>query len=213
MNYVLVENKQTVLLGPTPWRPRAFQSELSDLDVDVQISSIEPQGHLNVNENFDIFPVDSIIVPDIDLIYEELVGPFWTFGEHVAKAEYSKKDRNIDYIKSDLKQKLATERYRKENLGFQYTVLNTDVTLDTSREIRQSLINAYNLMDANSTIQWKFKETWLTLSKSDVEVIVKEILNYVQNQFNWEKTITDSIDACQSIEELKLISIAEENRL
>ena len=48
-NYLLVENRQIVHLGPIPWRHRFIQSELDDLEVDFVVPQSE-QGYIKINE-------------------------------------------------------------------------------------------------------------------------------------------------------------------
>ena len=96
-------------------------------------------------------------------------------------------------------------RYKKEIKGTTVTVQNTQITVDTTRENRNNLIQRYILMGDNETLQWKFNDTWLTLSKSEVGTLVTGGATYVQSQFDWEK------DKIQEIEN-KLSLTTDKNR-
>jgi hypothetical protein len=62
MNYLLVQNKQMVILGPITWRQRFIQTEINDLiddgelTIDYTVPATE-QGYINIGDGFEIFPV------------------------------------------------------------------------------------------------------------------------------------------------------------
>ena len=57
------------------------------------------------------------------------------------------------------------------------------------------------------SINWKFNEGWLKLSKSELNDIVKAISSHVQNQFIWEESVCHRIDFCKTLEQLDRIDI------
>lgn len=207
MDYVLVENKTTVLWGALPWRHRFIQSELNDLEIDYTVSPTEPNSYIKINDSIEIFPVVEKNIPEHDGIYEELAGPFWNFENNVAKATYVKQNRNIDVIKGDLKNIAAAERYRKEISGTKTTIQGVEVTIDTTRETRNIFIQKYSIMDDTEVVQWKFPETWLTLTKQELKTVIDAGASYIQTQFDWEKSIADEIDSKQYVDDLKQIII------
>lgn len=202
-DYVLVENRQIIHLGPMGWKPRMFQSELQDLEVDFTLPPAEP-GYLQINESIEIFPVAMDYI-DYNPLFDELVGPFWRYEDNVAHGYYTKQDGNIDSIKGNMKNIVAGLRYNKEQTPFQYTIQGQTVTVDASRENRNVFVQKYQFMTDTDTVDWKFPETWLTLTKPELGELVNAGATYIQEQFNWEKGYVDRIEAVTSIDELKFI--------
>lgn len=221
MQFIISQNKQTVILGPVDWKSRFIQSEFDELYENGDISfqyKVPPveQGYLNVGEGYEIFPITDIISPDIDTNFEQPIGPFYTYSQPtdesgntintwVSTATYEKTDRSISEIKSTVKSVAASLRYTKENAGTKVNVQNTMVTVDTSREGRAIFVQAYTTMSDTDVIGWKFPEGWLNLSKGDLGICVNSGVAYVQSQFAWEQNIDDQVDNAVTIDELKTI--------
>lgn len=208
MAYVLVENKQIVHLGPVGWKPKFIQSEIDDLEVNFIVPPTE-QGYIKITENLELFPIAEEIVPDYDPLFEQLVGPTYTYNEKnygYAIQYYTKQDSSLDTVKNNLKQKTAGVRYTKENAGTEQTVNGVLVKLDTSREKRDQF-NTVLASIGDGTIDWKFDGQFVTLNKTDVQNIIDTIHNYIQTQFAWEKSINDTIDAASDLDTLKSITI------
>lgn len=209
MQYLLVENKQTVLLGPIFWRHRFIQSELDDLDIDYTVPPVEPNSYVKISDELEIYPIADLAIPHHDAIFEQLAGPFWNFDNQVATGHYTVLPRDLEAIKNDLRSLAAAERYRKEVAGVQVTVQNTAVTVDTSRDGRNIFVQKYTLMTDADSVQWKFPETWLTLTRSELGAVVAAGAAHVQSQFDWEGAIVDQIAAASTVDELKTIVIVE----
>ena len=64
-------------------------------------------------------------------------------------------------------------------------------------------------MGDTDTVVWKFPETWLTLTKAELSSVVIAGAAYIQAQFDWEKSVADSIDAAATVDDLKAITIVE----
>jgi hypothetical protein len=208
MAFLLVEDRQSVLLGPMDWRQRFFQGELDDLEVDYKVPPVLT-GYLRINDQLEIFPIVESTVPEHDPQFDQLAGPFWTFDNEEARGIYTRLDLNIDVIKSNLKNIAAAGRYRRENTPTTVTVQGTAVTLDVSRDNRNIFVQKYMMMGDADTVGWKFPETWLTLSKAELGSVIATGAAYIQAQFDWEKSIADSIDAASTADELKAIVIVE----
>lgn len=202
-SYLLVENRQIIHLGPMEWRQRFFQSELNDLEVEYQVPPVE-QGYIKINDNFEFIPVVAVEMPEYDM-FEELVGPTWTYDNNQATGTYTKQPGNIDAAKGNMKSLVADKRYQKENTPFTMTIQNQLVTVDASRDNRNIFIQKYQLMADTDTVQWKFPETWLTLTKQELGSVVLAGANHIQTQFDWEKSIIDQIDATSDVATLKSI--------
>lgn len=203
-NYLLVENRETVLLGPMNWRQRFFQEELKDLEVEFQVPPVE-QGYLRVNDSLEFFPIVSIESPEIDLLFEQPVGPFWTYDNNEARGVYQKIPGSIDAAKGNMKTMAANRRYVKENTPFKMTVQGQEVTIDVSRDNRNIFVQKYQMMADGETVQWKFPEGWVELTKIELGGIVAAGAAHIQTQFDWEKNIGDQIDAAPDVDTLKTI--------
>lgn len=212
MQYLLVENKQIVHLGPVFWNYRFIRSELEDLGIDYMLSPEEPSGHFVVNETpdtvFEIYPVN-LKQPSYDSTYQQLLGPIWTFSDNIANGTYNVIDRDIVAIKNDLKSVAANERYKKEVSGIKLTIQDTEVSIATDRESRNVYTQKLVSMSESDTIQWKFPEVWLTLTRQELVSVLNSINTYVQTQYDWEVNIVEQINSAQDIETLKNIVIVE----
>lgn len=207
-NYLLVENRKVIYLDMI-WRPRMFQNELQDLGLmtDVLFTETEP-GYLKINDSFEIIPVTEVTSPEYDPRYERLSGPHVSYGDTFAEKVFIKEPNPIDNIKTELKSKISSERYNKEIVGFKHTIQGIEVTVDTSREIRNIFIQKLLIMDENEVANWKFNEAWVPITKHDLKELVSKGASYIQAQFDWEKDAVNKIDAAESIDELKSLANA-----
>lgn len=205
MDYVMVENKKTVLVGPMPWRHRFFQRELIDLDIDYVVSPLEPFSYVKITDSIEIFPVVEILNSEFDPVFEHVSGPYWVFENESARGHFIKHYNDITVIKQSLKSQLAAERYRREILGVASVIQDRVVTITTDRQSRNIMNQHYMLMTEDQVVQWKFPEMWVALTKNSLATAIQGCNQYVQTQFDWEKSLSDSIDIAQTVEELHLI--------
>lgn len=211
MQYLLVENKQIVHLGPIFWRHRFIQSEVDDLEIDYIVSPTEPESYVKINDSVEIYPV-VLDQPSFDPLYEQLEGPFWNFENQTATGTYNVIARDINHTKDDLKALASSERYKKEISGVKHNIQNTEVTIATDRDSRNIFTQKLIVMNDTDTIQWKLPENWTALSKTDLIDILNAINNHVQAQFDWEKDIVFQINSASTFEELKSIVIVEKKQ-
>ena len=210
MKYVLMENRQTVLLGPIDWRHRFIQSELDDLEVAYIVPPVE-QGYIQFTPELEIFPISETQSPDIDVRYEDPVGPTWTiFLNNTAGQTYTKQDRPLDAVRQSLKDIVAGIRYTQEVSGTTATVDTVSINLSTARGDARTQWNNLLTTIGTGTVNWKFSEGFLELDLADVELMVAAIAAHVQTAFDWEKTQQDAIDAAADMTELKAIGTALE---
>ena len=209
MQYIIVENRQTLLLGPIPWKPRFIQAEFDDLEINYQVPPVEP-GYvnlrkLNFNCDIEIFPIKSVEIPEHDKIFQQLAGPFFIYNEdNTATCYYSAVESTVPLIVGALKDLTSNVRYQNEIAGTTISIQGTEIRLPTDRESKGKF---YSLNVANiDTINWKFTEGFISLTRQDIQDIVNSITKYVQIQFDWEKQILDKIDAAATIEDLKTIA-------
>ena len=212
--YILVQNKTTVLLGPMFWRQRFLQSEITDLVDAGELSSSFPippaeQGYISIGEGFEIFPVD-LEIPTYDKNFEFLSGPFYTYANNVATGTYTVNQLDLASIQNNLKAVAASMRYSKEIAGTTYIVSSGQtINISTDRQTRIETITNINTilltLSANSTVSYKTSAGFLQLTSADLTGILNTTTNYVQTQFDWEKSIDSQITAATDIQTLQTI--------
>ena len=207
MLYVLVDG-QYVVNGPREWNARSFQSTLSD---DYEINYVFPQQKTDldpilINDTLRVLPA-SLTYPEYNPKIEYCDGPYWTYDNNFAAGTFEVKDQPIDLIKSALKEIVAANRYNKEIAGTKTTIQDLEVFIDTSRTNRNTYVNAYNLMADTDTINWKFSEGWLVLTKEEMLNVVTVGADYINSQFEWELLKNEEINTCTTLEELNNVDL------
>lgn len=207
--YVLTINDK-VVLGPINWNSKMFNSEIEEATgVDPKLfPSDENNVPLNLDNGVQIRKCIEVR-PSLNSKIEMFNGPFWTYTDTLGIATYTVNFKPLDLIKGDLKNVAAAERYKKEIAGVTATIQNQEVTIDTARGVRDIFVQKFLLMGDTDTVQWKFPEGWLNLTKSDLGLIVQTGANYIQEQFEWEQLIVNQIDAATTPQELDAIVIVE----
>lgn len=205
--YVLVANN-SVLNGPKSWSPNSFRNTL------VQELSIDYRLPLNKTDNEPIIISETVKILPAVLEYPEynfkinyIHGPFWDFSNNFATGTFTVENHSLDFVKNDLIAKIAANRYDKEIAGVQHTVQNTIVTIETDRTTRNIFFQKYILMGENDTVEWKFPERWLTLTKSELGNVVAAGASHIQNQFNWEVSKINEINSSTTLSALDSIEL------
>lgn len=209
MKYILVENRTIIHLGPIDWKPRFIKSELDELEIDFFIPPVE-QGYIKINNELELIPITSgDVAPAFDQNYESITGPYYTYFDFEVHTYYDILQQPIESIKANLKPSVTNERYIKEIAGTKVMIQNIEVTVDTARSNRDIFVQKYLLMGDTETVQWKFPEAWLTLTKVELGQVVAAGAIHVQNSFEWESLTCNEIDDANDIETLKAIIIVE----
>lgn len=209
--FVIIYNNY-IILGPMKWNKGRFQNViLEECEVDTTLplrnENFEP---IIINEEIKILPVQYAETPPLNPKIEMLNGPYWEFTSTHVIASYVVQPLPIDTVKGNLKNILANERWKKEIQGIKVTVQNTEVTVDTNRGTRDIFVQQYLLMGESDVVTWKFPETWLNLTKSDLGLIVAAGVNYVKSVFEWEANLVNQIESSTTLAELDTIVIVEE---
>lgn len=205
--YAITEN-DNIILGPVNWNHRFFNSVIED-DTGVVVN-ITPDTKNNLPfefENIKIRPVQIINEELRNPKIQKLNGPFWTFYPDRAEAKWIVIDKPIELVKYELSNSITNERYNKETAGFKTTIQGQEVFIDTSRGNRDIFFQKLLMMEDTDTVNWKFPETWLTLTKSDLGTIVQLGANHIQSCFDWEVQKLTEINNCTTLEELDQIDL------
>jgi hypothetical protein len=201
--------KNRVIVGPMGWNRGIFQGSLEKEGVKQTLPRVAPERFpYIVNEDAQIHRVEENR-PELNPMYQFYYGPLWEITATKVIANYEVRDTSVEAARVKFKNQLADERYKKEAAGTSINIQDVVVTLDTSREGRNIFLQKYLLMGENDTVNWKFPETWLTLTKTELGSIVAVGAAHIQGAFDWEKNINDLIDAAQTNEELLEIEIVE----
>jgi len=207
--YVLVHNG-FVINGPRAWNYRSFESSLEE---ECEISYKLPMSKsdeeiITIDENTKIYAAE-LVYPSYNSKIEYPHGPFWDFSSGKAIGTFQVLETPIDSIKNTLKAQVADIRWRKEISGKKITIQGTEVFISTSRDQRINYSQKYLLMAESDTVQWKFNEGWLTLSKTELGQIVSAIDSHVESAFTWEGNKNTQIDACTTAAELDALNLEE----
>ena len=207
MYAVIYDNR--VLVGPMNWNRGMFQGALERKGIQYPLPRTAPDNlPLTINEHAKIMRVDEIR-PTMNPLVEFYYGPLWDITEETAIANYEVHDSPIESMRYNLKQVAAQERYKREVLGTTTTIQEQTVTIDTNRGARDIFVQKYLLMTDSDLVNWKFPETWLTLTKQDLGTVVQAGAQYIQSCFDWELNIAEQIDLAQTKQDLLAIIIAE----
>lgn len=207
MYAVIYDNR--VLVGPMNWNRGMFQGALERKGIQYPLPRTAPDNlPLTINEHAKIMRVDEIR-PTMNPLVEFYYGPLWDITEETAIANYEVHDSPIESMRYNLKQVAAQERYKREVLGTTTTIQDQTVTIDTNRGARDIFVQKYLLMSDTDTVNWKFPEGWLTLTKQDLGTVVQAGAQYIQSCFDWELNIAEQIDLAQTKQDLLAIIIAE----
>jgi hypothetical protein len=181
---------------------------LEECEVDTTLpatnANLDP---ITVSDNIKILPIQGTENPEFNPTIEMLHGPFWEFTDTVAIMSYTVQPLPLDAAKAMLKDRVAAERWTKENSGVTVNLNDTDYNFNTDKATRGVLIHAQAGTD---NINWKQdRETWVTLTPADVQTVLSAVLAHVQASFDWEYTKLQAIDACVTHEDLAAINITE----
>lgn len=207
--FVIVD-RGYVIDGPKTWSFRAFEYTLrNDLDIDYNLppfkNDLEP---IIINEDVKILPARYESIPYNPKI-EYLDGPFWTFSSTEAVGTFEVKPADINWVKVELKKRLAYNRWIREESGTTAVIQSHTLTIDTRRGFRDIFLQKYQLMTDNDTVVWKFPETWLTLTKADLGIALQAIVIHIETHFNWEAATSVAIDSATTLAELDAIDIGD----
>lgn len=199
--------KNRVIVGPMAWNRAIFQGSLAKEQIQVQLPRVPPDTWpLTVNSDAFIVPVQELR-PNMNPMVEYYYGPLWDIQANLVIARYDVLDQPIESARQAFKAQAAGERYNREVSGVTREVQGMMVTLDTSRDGRNIFVQKLAFMADADTVNWKFPEAWLLLTKSDLAGVVQAGAAHIQSCFDWEKGISDQIDAAQTKQALLEIQI------
>jgi len=211
LNYMLVKNRQYVFLGPIGWKQRFIQAEIDDLVDQGELSAryeipLVEVPYIDLGDGFEIMLLKDSTIPAHNALFSELVGPFYIFSDDGASESYTIQDLSLDRARENVKARVALKRYQLEASVIEVSIAGgVLVSISTAREDRPQYTNLLATI-SDTTIDWKFGSAgFVSINATDVATIVEAINAYVQTQFNWEKGLSDQIDAASTIVALQAI--------
>lgn len=206
--YVLIWNN-FVIDGPRPWNMRSFKNTLrDDCGIEFDLPAYKTDNlPIIISDTIKILPAVLNRSVEHNPKIHHLDGPFWEFTNDLAIGSYIAKDNSIFGVKEHLKGIVTANRYTKEVSGFTHNIGNRQITIDTDRVVRNMFFQKYLLMADGESVEWKFPEGWITLSKSDLGSIVSSAATHIQNQFDWESSKLSEIESATTLSELDAIAL------
>lgn len=210
--YILQKDNQT-FYGPNIWNPKLIESYIEDdFEIEMVVPQIAPTSGTNIGHNIFVYTLSNTDIPKYNPKIETPHGPFYRIENNLAIQYYEIIDKQINFVKSELLQKLAENRWKKEISGTIINVQNIDLKITTQRGERDIFLQAVQNNLDNQT--WKLFDTnnqpvWLTLSIADLQLIVSSIINHIQSVFDWEKIIAESINNATTLTDLDSIDIGD----
>jgi len=206
--YVLVYQDH-VINGPRPWNYQSFENTLKeDLEIDYKLPVRYNQPDIIiVNDDTKIYPAAYVDQHYNTKIQRPVDGPWWDFTTGIALGSFTIGYKSLDQIKDELKATLKELRYNKEIAGTTTTIRNQTIKLNTSREVRNTLLQKYIVASITDTVNWKFGDTFITLNREELKTVISAIDVYVQSTFDWEFNLVAQIDSCTTPEQLDNIKL------
>lgn len=206
MLYTLLKNER-IVTGPRDWTPKYFEYFLqNDCSIETSLPESPIYDPIIFNENVKLVPTFQENLPEVNPTFEVLTGPNFKYDDSGNFVSYFiAQELSLDTIKNNLKQIVANNRWTKETSPINRIINEKQITIYTDRGSRTAYTQALVLATENYSASWKFPEGFFTLNKSDLQLIVDEVVVYVQSCFDWESNKVAEINSKTSVEELKQI--------
>ena len=197
-----------VIKGPNDWNKLRFEEVIrEDCEIEVTLDTRnDAHNPVIVSPDVKILPVLALPEPSYNPRTQMLNGPYWNFTEdNVAEMYYQPMDYGVETIKGFFMDKVTNARYRKEVSGVKKTIQGTEVTIDTARGSRDIFVQAYLTMSDTDTLNWKFPEGWLTLTKTELGEVVTTGRDHIQSCFDWENNWLSRSNAATTPSEMNTL--------
>jgi len=181
----LITHNNNVILGPMKYNARRFTEVIED-DCEITVTlPLTNDSYYEVNDEIKIYPVQGTPNPEYNSKTEYLHGPFYTYVDGVAISSMVVEQLPLSAAQNFVKQEAANVRWTKQNSGVKVTLNNVEYTFATDLETK-STFHQYITSDLES-VNWKVnQDTWIVLSKSDIQTVFNSIVSHVQSAFDWE---------------------------
>ena len=167
------------------WKARRF-SEVIEEDCEVKVSlPVTNDAYYEVNDEIKIYPVRSRTNPVFNSKTEYLHGPFYEYIDGIAYSSMVVEQLPLTAAQNFVKQEAAALRWQKQNSGIKVTLNSIEYNFPSDLNTK-SVFHQYITSNLDS-INWKIdQDTWITLSKTDIQTIFNSIVSHVQSAYDWE---------------------------
>ena len=184
--FVITYNNN-VILGPMKWNARRFTEVIKDdCEITVTLPSTN-ELYYEVNDEIKIWPVQGTTNPEYNSKIEYLNGPFYEYRDGVAISSMVVEQLPLTAAQNFAKQSISDARWVIQNSGVQVTINGVEYTFASDLQTKSTF---HHYITSNiETVNWKInQDTWIVLSKSDIQTIFNSIVSHVQSAFDWEAT-------------------------
>ena len=210
--YAIIHKNQ-VLVGPKERDKAFFTYSIDKIGITEFLLpiSVPETFPIKVNEDTSIHKV-TVVEDSFNKMTQYLRGPLFEITPNEVIARYEVIDQEIEFARNNFKEQASLERRKKEESGTKVTLHDTAYAVSTTRVERDIFAINAALLNETDTINFKFKEGFVQLKKSDLLTISNAIRVHVQSAFDWEADIIAQIDSAQTAEELLAIEIIKEDK-
>ena len=205
----VVKYKERIVLGIIPWNHQYIQDVMRNrYRITIELPYLEPESTefpYVVNDDIMIYPASEDRDPVINPMIQQYYGPTWEFLEKNVIAHYEIQPLDLHAAQSNYRARAAAYRYDKEVAGTKITINEVEYNIETDRSNRSKYLEKYIMLAENQTVNWKFGNQWVILSKQDIQNIVQAIDSHIQAAFDWELGMINSIESAASLADLLAI--------
>lgn len=214
--YVLVNNGE-VVYGPVHWHSDLMNDQLVRLGLEASLPTdimARKQGIVPIdaptaiNNNVKIYKADMQNEQPEESLFTNNGHIIWDFTTGVAVGTYVAVDKPIDEVRSNLIERITSNRNDKEVSGTQVSIGNQTYKIRTGPFARTNLIAKLAVMSDSDTCIYKFEENkWAEVTKSDITTILNAVESYVQSVVDWEYNLVQQVMSASSVDALKEINL------
>ncbi len=225
--YALIHNN-IIQVGPRSWISQAFKDYLLESEDEILIQEAENIPRAQPTEiitgtNWKILPARIISSPELEPLFEQLAGPFWTIHEDHVTGVYEKVDARLEDSKGVLRNIVTSTRQQMEEYGFLYPYNGNYIRFATDIKSRTALqvgipgmwkvkyVSSESLMqlqENNELFTKAFEETyWLDMTQSLLDEFKIHAQQHIHNCFQYEASLWDLINSKETLNELKVLDL------
>ena len=205
----VVKYKESIVLGIIPWNNKYIQDVMRNrYRITIELPYLEPESSefpYVVNDDITIYPASEDRDLNINPMVQQYYGPTWEFLEKNVIAHYEIRPLDLHDAQSNYRARAAAYRYDKEVAGTKITINSVEYNIETDRSNRSKYIEKYIMLEDNQTVNWKFIDQWVNLSKQNLQNIIQAIDSHIQAAFDWELSMINIIESAASSEDLLAI--------
>lgn len=214
MKVALIHNNQ-LILGPIKFNHLMIKSELEDLNITDEISFQSYQKlPIHFSDGLTHLLSSEEIIENYDGKYQYVGNLTWEIVELdnipiKVNFNYPIINKTLEQSKNEVKAKLAPLRRKKENTILKININDTEIEVSTSREER--MIISSKIVSSSGPYNYKFNNTWMEITKEQLQHICNLIDIKIQEAFDWEYSKIQEIDNCLTIDEVYNVSIYQDS--